>query len=223
MWGKVLSVHDGLLATSRLRPLLRTQPRISPFEIAALVVVGCGAAFFSGFIDLPELVGSLFGVTRKVPGNTIFRSFLPLALGVALVPRHLAGTIIGACAVIVALALNHFRIGNAAIGDAAVVSLGVTGVLLDFAVWGAKNSWRLYAGFVMAGLASSVIGYGVRAVSKYLAGKHGGRSGSISFENWLSFALGSYLICGVIAGLLCAIIWFRFPRFTRRADSPVPA
>ena len=209
---KLLSIHEGLLAASRFRALARTHATISPIELIVLVVLGCCAALFSAFVDLPDLFGSVTGVYMKVPGNTIVRSFLPMALGLALVPRRLAATMIGACALVAGCTLN--LTGKATIGSAAIASLGVTGPLLDIALWGAQNMWRLYGGFVLAGLASNLLAYAVRGLSKYHHEQHGSFS-SVLLADWWSKAAASFTLCGLTVGLLCTMMWFRLPRVAR--------
>jgi hypothetical protein len=68
---KVMAIHETLLGTSRLRAWSRTQPHVSWFDTVLLAGFGCCAALFSAFVDLPDLLGSLTGVSMQVPGNTI--------------------------------------------------------------------------------------------------------------------------------------------------------
>jgi hypothetical protein len=206
MESKVLPLHDGLVSTSRFRSFLSVRPFISPAELAVLVVLGVCAALGSAFLDLPDLIGRLTGVSFKMPGYTILRSYLPIALGLALVPRRLAGSVMSAVAFSAGMMLNI--LGMAQAGIAALTCLGVTGPMLDLAVWRVKKGWSLYAGFVLAGLGSNMVAYMARGLSKILAHAHDHIDGSMLLAEWWSRAAGTYTLCGAAVGLICATAWF---------------
>jgi hypothetical protein len=66
-----------------------------------------------------------------------------------------------------------------------MVSILALGPILDFALLGHSSGWRLYLRFAAAGAATNLLAFG-------------------------SAALVSFLICGALAGLIGATVWFRF-------------
>jgi hypothetical protein len=126
-----------------------------------------------------------------------------MALGLALVPRRGAGTVMGGSALATALLLGAARGGGA--GAGALTSLSLTGPLLDLALWGAERGWRLYLGIVLAGLGSNLVALLVRGGLKALVPGSGRRPA----EEWWASAPLTYPICGILAGLLSAFVWFR--------------
>src|SRR5262249_25013321 len=139
MLAGVLRVHDGLLTSSRVPSLSRPGRAVSAIEIAVLALLGAAAAAMT---VLPHL-------QLRIPGHAILCAAFPLALGLALVPRQLAGSLMGTSALATALL---FQAGGAGAGPGALTSLALTGPLLDVALLGAARPWRLYLGFVLAGL-----------------------------------------------------------------------
>jgi hypothetical protein len=133
----------------------------------------------------------------RIPGHAILRSIFPMALGMALVPRRLGGVVMACSALGTAFLLNGF--GVAGLGAGAITSLSLTGPLLDAAVWRARAGWRLYLCFVVAGLASNLVALLVRA------GAGGGRPA----EFWWQQAVITYPLCGIVAGLVSAAVWFQ--------------
>ncbi len=99
--------------------------------------------------------------------------------------------------------------GKAEIGFGALTSLSLTGPLMDVALWKARAGWRLYAGIILAGLSSNLIAMGIKVAEKLLM-SGGGGGGKRSFGAWLVQAAWTYPLCGVLAGLLSAVIWFRW-------------
>ena len=91
-------------------------------------------------------------------------------------------------------------------GAGSLTSLALTGPLLDLALVGARRGWRLYLGFVLAGIASNLVALGFRGGLKALTGDMGG--GRLMGEWWHQAYL-TYPVCGLLAGLLSAAVWFR--------------
>jgi hypothetical protein len=190
-----LGIHEGLAKAGRVPRLTHTGTVVSAVELLVLMGLGICAAFATAFVDLK----------LRIPGHAILRAVLPMALGLALVPRRMAGSVMGTSALLTAAAL---RWGNAtAIGVGAMTSLVLTGPFLDVALWQARKGWRLYLGMGVAGLASNVVAFALRAGPKLAGLDH---PGARRFEEWWSQATLTYLLCGVMAGLLSALIWFRF-------------
>jgi len=195
-----LAVHESLASLRRVAALGRPAASLAAWEIAALVGVGALAAVVQARLDLH----------LGIPGHAIVLSVFPAALGVALVPRRGAGSVMSASSLAAALLLRAGGLG--ARGAAAMVSLVLTGVLLDAALAGARSGARLYAGFVLAGLGANAAALVVRVALPF-AGGGGGGGGA-----WLGRALVSYPLCGALAGLLSAALWFHLR--ARRAAAP---
>jgi hypothetical protein len=191
----VLPIHGGLAVNSRLPALARDQESLRVAEILFLLGTGAMAALASAFLDLG----------LRIPGHAIIRAVFPMAFGLALVPRQLSGCVMGIGALAAALAVKAG--GAGALGLGAMTSLLLTGPMLDAALWHAKRGWRLYLGFAMAGLASNLVAMAVRGGQKVggLDSFHGR-----PLADWLPVAAGTYALCGALAGLISALVWFQF-------------
>ncbi len=195
---------SGLLAPD---PLLRATSRLAPRasgesakgrEVAALLVTGAGAGLLTTLAD--------FGT--GIPGHHILFAMFPLALGFALVPRRMAGSVMGASAVATVAALG--AAGVHLPGPGALVGIAAAGPMLDLALRWGGTGWRLYGGFVAAGAATNVLAFLVRAAAKYFG--LGGMGGGRGFATWLPLAVWTYAAAGLLAGLLSAAAWFHFRR-----------
>ena len=100
-----------------------------------------------------------------------------------------------------------------------MTSLLLTGPLLDFALWRARRGWRLYLGFALAGLVSNLGALTVRGVTKYVGVN---RVGGRPFAQWWMQASVTYVLCGLIAGLVSAAIWFRFASRNQKDQTSEP-
>lgn len=189
-----LSVHAGLRSGSRLPALSREESSVRMSEWAVWLAMGITAACASALPDW----------NLRIPGHAILRSVFPMALGLSLAPRRGAGGVMGVIACATALTLRFS--GRAEVGFGALTSLSLTGPLLDVALWKAQAGWRLYAGIIAAGLSSNLIAMGIKVTEKLMMGGGGKRS----FGAWLAQAAWTYPLCGVLAGLLSAVLWFRF-------------
>jgi len=195
----VLSVHPGLAQSTRL-PVLAGQERgLQVAETLLLLAAGVGAALASAWLD--------FGL--RIPGHAIIRAIFPMSLGLALAPRRMGGMVMGASALGSAAAINAG--GFAALGAGAMTSLALTGPFLDLALWRAKRGWRLYLGFALAGLGSNVAALAVRAGAKLVGLGH---PAARPLAEWWPQAIGTYAFCGLLAGLISALVWFRFAAST---------
>jgi hypothetical protein len=128
------------------------------------------------------------------------------------------------------------RFGGAGLNPAAAVGLVCLGPAIDVALTGARAGWRLYLRFAMAGLVANLIAFAVRMATGAMGianiaastagprtwasgsgmgkGMGGGRGmglggGGATVEQFWLPALMSFALCGAIAGLVCAAIWFR--------------
>jgi hypothetical protein len=186
-----------LAASARVRPL-GLAPGARHLEIASLVGLGASAALLTTFVDFK----------LGIPGHHIVYAMLPVALGFALVPRRLAGTLMSAsaCATVAGLGIAGARIP----GVGVLTGLALLGPLLDLALrWGGTGP-RLYTAFVAAGAVANIMAFLVRGAAKYFGFR--GLGGSRHFEAWLPVASWTYVAAGMLAGLLGAAAWFKLHR-----------
>lgn len=196
------TLPDGILA---LDPALRDVARVPPLatgdradlkEIAALLLAGAGAAVLTTYGDLD----------LGIPGNHILFAVFPFALGLALVPRRMAGTVMGAAGTGTLALLG--AAGAHLPGPGALTGFVLAGPLLDLALRRGRTGWRLYAAFVLAGAATNALAFLVRGVTKYFG--LGGVGGGRPFGAWLPVAIWTYALAGVLAGLVSAAVWFHY-------------
>jgi hypothetical protein len=182
-----------LKEASRL-PVLSRDAKVSAAEIALLVACGALAAI---------AVGMLHSQIR-VPGHAILRAVVPMALGLSLVPRRSSGIVMatGAGATAAVMLLN----GIGRFQPGALVSLLALGPVLDVALIGRPTGWRLYTRFISAGVAANCAAFITRFALALLGYRlQGGRQ----FMEFWQTALGSFALCGAVAGLVSAALWFR--------------
>lgn len=190
----LLGLHPGLSASSRLPRLVRPGLRASVLEWACLLTLGMLAATAAVFLRLG----------LGVPGHAILRTVLPVALGLALVPRHFAGSAMSMTAFLTARAFQAG--GFHGPGLPALTSLLLTGPLFDLALVGARPGWRLYARMALAGLVSNLLALGSRP-TLLLIGFQFPSAGRSEQLGWITVV--SYAACGLAAGLISAVCWFR--------------
>jgi hypothetical protein len=198
----VLSFHPALGLARRWRPLDQTDRTISAVELAVLVVLGVGSAVASSAVRLG----------LGIPGHNILRVVLPLALGLALVPRLGSASIMNLSAV--AGGGGLWLAGARGMGVGAMTSLGLTGFLMDLALIGARSGRSIYVRLALAGLASNVLAFLAKAGSKLYYGVAGGER---PLASWLPEAAVTYTVCGILAGLIGAAACFRFSSGRRSA------
>ena len=196
----VFGVHEGLAGCTRISSISQRVNDKAAVQIGALVLLGAGAALASGLLDF----------RLRIPGHAILRSVFPMALGLALVPVRKGGTLMGVSALGTALMMRACGVGS--FGAGSFASLALTGPFLDLALIGARRGWRLYLGFVLAGLASNLAALCLRGGMKAVTGDMAG--GRLMGEWWHEASL-TYPVCGLLAGLLSAAVWFRL-----RGDRP---
>jgi hypothetical protein len=193
----LLPLSEGLRAGSRLRAL--TSDRLRVVDLLALVGAGVAAAAATALLD--------FG--WRIPGHAILRTVLPLALGLALVPRRGSGLVMSASAGVAMLVLRGA--GLAGGGAGALTSLLLTGPLLDVACRKSRRGWQIYLALAAAGLASNMAAFAVRWMTKAASGGGGGGGlgGGRALAEWQPQAIVTYAVCGLVAGLIGAAICFR--------------
>ena len=225
-----LPMHEGLLVRSRLRTAVPPIDETHVWELAWLIAMGVTAASAATFWDW----------SLGIPGHAILRIVFPMTLGLALVPRHGGGLVMGAFAL--ATTAIYRSAGHGIPGMGAMTSLAMFGPILDLVLWRVRTGWWLFGGFAVAGLAGNLIAFIVRGGSRLAgvgrsaaglgrraglgggSGMGGGRGlgggdglggglgpdalSSPAADPWWMVAPLSYSICGLLAGLLCAAVWF---------------
>ena len=123
-----------------------------------------------------------------------------------LVPRRGAGTVMGLGAL---FSLLWMQVGgHAAPGWGAITSLLLTGPMMDWALWSAKPGRRIYFSLALAGFATNFAAFVIRGAAKSL-GTAGG--GGQPFAGWWPEAILTYSLCGLLAGVISAAVWFHAP------------
>jgi hypothetical protein len=69
----------------------------------------------------------------------------------------------------------------------------------------AQGGWCQTAAFVVAGLTSNLIALGVRGATKALGWEAPGRR---PLGEWQLPAVGTYVLCGIVTGLVSAVVLF---------------
>jgi hypothetical protein len=188
-------VNEGLSRAARVPSVTRARSRVSAIELLLLVTCGAAAAAAVGLAKLG----------LGIPGHSIVLAALPMALGLSLAPRRLAGSVMSAGALATAWALAA---RGASYGSGSFVSLCLLGPMMDAALHGVRRGRRVYAALVLAGAATNVVALGSRAASKLLGLDLA--AGAQPFDSWWARAAVTYTLSGLVAGLLGALCWFQF-------------
>lgn len=191
-----LPLHPGLSEASRVRSI-PTDQRMALLEWLTLIGIGGMTAVLSACIDLHV----------RIPGHAILKVVFPVAAGMALVPRKYAGSVIGVSALVTALPMRALGFNGEGVGYGALTSMTLIGPILDVILSQAKSKKFVYLGFVIAGLASNVLALLVRGGVKWMGWERPGRR---PLGEWLAQASVTYVVCGIVAGLISAAVWFSF-------------
>ena len=190
-----MKLNPGLRGASRLYGLTRDSDSVTTVELLTLVGTGVLAAALSTLVDLH----------LRVPGHAILKVVFPISAGLALVPRSGAGTVLCGSALATALCLRGLGLGGSGPGFGALTSLTAIGPLLDWTLRHAKPGRSVYLSVMLAGLFANLAALAVKASLKgFGLEPAGGRTLSV----WLSQAIVTYTLCGLVAGLLSALVWF---------------
>jgi len=191
----LLAWNPSLARASRLRPFAQdAEHAITRTE--TLVLLSCGALSAAAVL--------LVEFKLKVPGHAILRAVFPMSLGLALMPRRGAGTLMGLGAIATATVLLAGGHGKEGLG--ALTSLCLIGPCLDWAVRGSRSGRRVYLSLVLAGVAANLGAMSIQAAAKGF----GWDVSTKSLAMWLPMAAMTYPITGAIAGLLGAVAWFKW-------------
>jgi hypothetical protein len=195
MFADAFETHAGLLTATRVPTLGRADARISGAEVTTLLLAGAAAAVLTGFVRLG----------LRIPGHAIVLAVLPMALGLALVPRRFAGVIMGGSALGAAGALSAAGFTHYGVG--AMTSMCLSGAMMDVAVLGAGPGWQVYVRLLGAGFVTNMLAFMQRGAGKVFALD---QPGTRVFDGWVSEAMVTYTLSGAAAGLLGALCWFQF-------------
>jgi hypothetical protein len=72
---------------------------------------------------------------------------------------------------------------------------------------GGAGGRRIHFGLALAGLISNLIAFLVRGGIKYFGADH---AHGLLLASWKLKAVFTYPVCGLVAGLFSAWVWFRF-------------
>lgn len=202
-----LSWNDALGRSSRLGGLMGVRD-ISPIrDLTVLVVSGIVAAVCVHTLDF----------NLRIPGHAILRSILPMTLGMSLAPRRMAGTVVGGSALATSVLLRGY---GYSVGWGAFGSLLAIGPMLDLALWQVRSGRGIVLRCALAGFSANAIAFGVRG------GKKAVGLDSLTMRplaDWMSTAVITYTLCGLVAGLLAGFLWFRWSAPARPVDSETSA
>ena len=198
-----LTVHDQLFRSSRI-----ALPTASP---AASLTRDLTIYLLSGF--LAAACVHFLDVSLKIPGHAILRSLIPVMIGLSLAPRHLGGCLIGMSA-LGSTAL--FRIAHVdPVGFGAMTSMTLIGPMLDMALWQARSGRSVIVRSAAAGIMTNLAAFAIRGSTKW---------GLIDtwtlrpVSQWWSLSPWSYILCGLVAGLIGGLYCFRWSN--RHAERP---
>jgi hypothetical protein len=196
MFASTFAPQLSLQESSRV-PALSREAGISVAEFACLLTCGALAAMAIGLLHL----------SLRVPGHAILRGVLPMTLGLALVPRRWAGTVMAIGAGITAVAMSAVHIGR--FPAPAMLSVLALGPVLDVALLGQPTGWRLYARFVIAGAVANLLAYAFKVAGVQLGIEMFSGGGREFMRLALHTVIASYILCGAVAGFLGAAACFR--------------
>ena len=185
-----LGIRNELLNAGRLPSLSRSASWPSALELSLLILAGITAASITAFWH-PQI---------RVPGSVILRVVFPMVFGLALVPRRSSALIAGGAAGITGTIFALQQVGKISTGE--LTTLWLIGPMLELAMIKATRGWKLYLRFATAGLATNLITFFIRGIA----------AGSLTAESkrygW-EMTLLSFVLCGAVAGLVSALVWFR--------------
>ncbi|MEZ5943999.1 MAG: hypothetical protein R3C18_21595 [Planctomycetaceae bacterium] len=172
------------------------------------------AAWLIGISALTALCVAKLDFSLRIPGHAILRSIIPISFGLSLVPRRMSGFVLSAGAFGFMALFSLFGVGWPGFG--AMTSMLMIGPLLDASTWNAKPGWGLYVRCGLAGLGANALAFCIRA-----GGKAAGLDaiGMRPLAQWYSYAAFTYLMCGLLAGLTCAAVWFHWSGRTPSQES----
>lgn len=159
-----------------------------------LILVGAGVVAACALALVPTPI--------RVPGHAILKAALPIAGGMALVARPMAGTIASASGLFTSAILLLLGVGH--LSTAGLVSLIAFGPAVDLALRNASGKWHTLFLLTFAGLAANLLAFGVRWGSAFYQNDllHSLGSRQLVASAFLSFA-----VCGLAAGGIAGMLY----------------
>lgn len=194
MFATAFAPRMNLRESSRL-PAISRAAGVSSAELACLLACGAIAAAAVGLLHL----------SIRIPGHAILRGALPMAVGLAIVPRRFAGIIMATGAGVTSVFMSLAHIGT--FPPTAMLSVLALGLVLDLALIGRSTGWRLYLRFAFAGAVANLLAFALKMVGFQLGIETIAGGGQFMSAGWLMAV--SYILCGAMAGLLGAAVGFR--------------
>lgn len=191
---RVLQNNPAIESRSRFKFLTGSQGLVYPYNLFLLV----------GFGILAGIAVSQIKLSFGIPGHSIVKIMIPMAIGLSLAPVRSAGAIMGISGLVTAL-ISQILTNSTGTGTGAYTSLVCTGVLMDLTLYFANTGWKLYSGLMVSGLIANMVALYVRSGFKSFF-----KINIIDFNTWYQTAAFTYPICGLLAGLLCALVVFKF-------------
>lgn len=193
---KVLQNNPAIESRSRLIFLTGSRGLVYPYNIFLLIFFGI----------LAGLAVSQLKLSLGIPGHAIIKIMIPMAIGISLAPARSAGAIMGisglATAFICQILTNHTGSGTGV-----YTSLVCTGILLDLTLHFSNTGWKLYSCLMLSGLIANIIALYVRSGFKSFL-----KINILEVNTWFQTAAFTYPICGLLAGLICALVVFKFKK-----------
>jgi hypothetical protein len=187
-------------------------PAVKPSSVTAaecVILLAAGAA--SAAISLT--IGGF-----RVPGSTVLQAVLPMAAGLAMVPRRGSGLVMGSTALACGTAMAGFSAwGIPHVNPSELARLFLLGVCLEVGPARARDSRWIWVWFIVAGLAVNLVGFAVKMAFAQ-AGFEGFGGRGLAWP----VRLASFAVCGAVAGGISAVIFFRrnAPRAGTESDEP---
>jgi hypothetical protein len=168
--------------------------KVTPAEVALLVGAGVASAILSLMLD-----------RWGIPGSTILQAILPMAAGLALVPRRGSGAVMAATALATGLVL--LGIGTLHITPSALSRLFLLGLCLEIGVARVEKQRGVVLWFILAGLLTNLLGFGVKALGAQVGLE--GLGASRGMFSTFPLRLTSWVLCGAVAGAIAGLVFFR--------------
>lgn len=199
----VFPTNPALLDRSRLRTAIPAALRSDSVQVLVLISMGVVAAALTTYVHM----------RMRIPGHKIVLNVLPMGCGLAFAPRRNAGLLLALSSTIAWIGFNFEDArwiidepSEAIIELGAIASLGSLGILLDLAGRVARSGKSFYGAFAAAGFTSNYITFAAKLVQRNL---DDGIT-RIRYSEWIGRAPLSFAVCGLLAGLVAAGIFFQF-------------
>lgn len=175
------------------RPALHSEG-VATAEWAILL----GAGALSAIVSLT--IGSF-----RVPGSSILQAVLPMAGGMALVPRRGSGLAMGTTALATGMIMTRLSAwGVPHVNPSELARLLLLGVCLEVGPARIGDKRWVYLWFILAGLSANLLGFVIKLGMAQMGLEGLGGRGM----PWI-VRLASFALCGTVAGGISAAIFFR--------------